>query len=300
MKRISSLGVLVSTALLLLPNITAGQPLAADQPASSLQAVTPGESAAEQEPLAEGPVSAPSADAPPPQSDESASASEGSPDSDEGVPVRSDQPGVAPLEATPDEQSEEDGDRKADAPEESSPEEPIPGEVDWNGLIERSPAFLALMHHAAVHLPIALWLFGAFFVVLGVVAPSLRNQIPAACLIGGALSSVFAAASGWWYAEHEWGEPWDGATHLRDIDWSEQLTQHRWAGVALAIASCVLSLVAIISLARGSFRLGILWRIGLIGLALAVAWEGHIGGELIHGKGFLEEAYQAWINPDAP
>ena len=117
--------------------------------------------------------------------------------------------------------------------------------TDWAGLSERAPAFLALTHHAAVHLPIALWRFGAFFVVIGVVAPSLRNQIPLACLVGGAVTSVAATASGWWYADYEWGEPWDWTVGGGDIDWSEQLTQHRWTGVALVAGSCVLSVLAV-------------------------------------------------------
>ena len=39
-----------------------------------------------------------------------------------------------------------------------------------------------------------------------------------------------------------------------------------------------------------------LWSIGL---ALAVAFEGHIGGEMIHGEGFLEEAFQEMVQPTA-
>lgn len=171
--------------------------------------------------------------------------------------------------------------------------------TDWSGLIERAPAFLALTHHAAVHLPIALWLFGAFFVVIGVVAPSLRNQIPLACLVGGAVTSVAATASGWWYAGYEWGEPWDCTVGVGDIDWSEQLTQHRWTGVALVAASCVLSVLAVISVNRQGWKLAWFWRLGLIALAAAVAWEGHIGGELIHGEGFLEEAFIEWVSPAA-
>lgn len=171
--------------------------------------------------------------------------------------------------------------------------------TDWAGLVERAPAFLALTHHAAVHLPIALWIFGALFVVIGVVAPSLRNQIPLACLVGGAVTSVGAAASGWWYADYEWGESWDWSTGLGDIEWSELLVQHRWLGVGLTIASCILAVLAIISVNRQrGWKLAWFWRLGLIALAAAVAFEGHIGGELIHGEGFLEEAFQEWVSPE--
>ncbi|MEN0110104.1 MAG: hypothetical protein AAF805_05225 [Planctomycetota bacterium] len=180
--------------------------------------------------------------------------------------------------------------------EDARAEEPAGG-IDWAGLVERAPAFLAVTHHAAVHLPIALWLFGALFVAIGVVVPSVRNQVPVACLIGGAITSVAAAASGWWYAEYSWGEPWAWGDGLGEFD--DHLVKHRWVGVGLVIASVGLSIVAIVSQVRRSRRLGAFWRLGLVGLAVAVAWEGHLGGELIQGEGFLEEAFQEWIHPGA-
>lgn len=168
--------------------------------------------------------------------------------------------------------------------------------VDWMGLIERAPALIAVTHRAAVHMPIGLWVLGGFFVVVGVVVPSWRNQIPLACLIGGALTSVAAAASGWWYAEYEWGETWAMGDNLGDF--SELLVQHRWAGVSMAAVSLVLSVIALISQAKKSKSLGAIWRIGLLGLALAVGWVGHIGGEMTVGEGFLEEAIELWLTPE--
>jgi hypothetical protein len=195
---------------------------------------------------------------------------------------------------------ETDADQMADEEEpleEDDAVEPVASTTDWGGLISRAPAFLAKTHHAVVHLPIALWLFGAFFVVVGALIPSWRTQIPLACLIGGALTSVAAVASGWWYAEFDYGEPWAWGDGFGD--WSEHLVRHRWYGFGLAAVSIVLSLIALISQARRSAGLGVIWRLGLIGLALGVAWVGHLGGEIIHGPGFLEEAFQEWVNPAA-
>jgi len=134
-------------------------------------------------------------------------------------------------------------------------------------------------------------------VVIGAVVPSWRTQIPLACLIGGAITSVAAVASGWWYAEFDYAEPWAWGDGFGD--WSEHLVQHRWYGFGLAVASIGLSFIALISQARKSKGLGVFWRLGLIGLALAVAWEGHLGGEIIHGEGFLEEAFQEMVQPTA-
>ena len=202
------------------------------------------------------------------------------------------EPAEAPAaeEAKPIEEAAEN-ETTEEAAEETS-EEPAAPATDWAGLTERFPEFFAVTHHATIHLPIALWLFGALFVVIGWVAPSWRNQVPLACLIGGAVTSVAAVASGWWYAEFEWGADWT------EVDWSEHLVKHRWVGVGLLVSSVVLSIIALISQAKQSFKLGVIWRLGLIVLAAVVAWEGHLGGELIQGEGFFEEALEAWLNPE--
>jgi hypothetical protein len=211
---------------------------------------------------------------------------------EEPAPIGESEPTVDEIE----EEAADDADiADEEVMDEAEAEEPVATTTDWGGIIERAPTFFAKTHHAVVHLPIALWLFGAFFVVIGVVIPSWRTQIPLACLIGGAITSVAAVASGWWYAEFDYGAPWAWGDGFGD--WSEHLTQHRWYGFALAAVSIVLSIVALISQARKSKGLGFIWRMGLIGLALAVAWEGHIGGEMIHGEGFLEEAFQEWVSP---
>jgi hypothetical protein len=252
-----------------------------DNPATEVETTTPEDSA-----------EAPATDEP---ADESATDTAEEPASiepEEPAPIGDSEPTIDEVE----EEAADDADVTEDeAMEDEEAEEPVATTTDWGGIIERAPTFFAKTHHAVVHLPIALWLFGAFFVVIGAVIPSWRTQIPLACLIGGAITSVAAVASGWWYAEFDYGQPWAWGDGFGD--WSEHLTQHRWYGFALAAVSIVLSIIALISQARKSKGLGVFWRLGLIGLALAVAWEGHLGGELIHGEGFLEEAFQEWVSP---
>lgn len=260
------------------------EPEAPEAPAEEAQAEEATDQAApeQQAPAEEPPAEEPAEPAEPEQPAEP----EGPPE-----PASDEDPTVVDVPPAPAEPTSPDG---PDEPADAAPaEEPI----DWAGLIERAPKFLALTHHAAVHMPIALWMFGALFVVIGVVAPSVRTQIPLACLIGGAVTSVAAAASGWWYADYEWGEPWAWADGFGD--WSEHLVRHRWIGVALVVSSILLSILALVSRSKKSKSLGVLWRLGLIGLAAAVALEGHLGGEMIQGEGFLEDAYQEWVNPEA-
>ena len=157
-------------------------------------------------------------------------------------------------------------------------------------LLERFPEFGAVMHSAAVHLPIGLWLFGAMFVVIGVVVPSLRNQIPVACLIGGALFSIFAVLTGWWVAEFEYASDW------QEIDWEDHIVKHRWAAIGAMVSSIILSIMAIASQRSHSRFWGFVWRVGFIALAVFVAWIGHLGGEIMKGEGFFEDALELWLN----
>lgn len=252
-----------------------------DNPSTEVETTTPEDSA-----------EAPATDEP---ADESATDTAEEPaaiEPEEPAPIGDSEPAVDEIE----EEAAGDADVAEDeVMEDEEAEEPVATTTDWGGIIERAPTFFAKTHHAVVHLPIALWLFGAFFVVIGVVIPSWRTQIPLACLIGGALTSVAGVATGWWYAEFDYGAPWVWGDGFGD--WSEQLVQHRWYGFALAAVSIVLSIIALISQARKSMGLGVFWRLGLISLALGVAWVGHLGGELAQGEGFLEEAFQEWVSP---
>ena len=162
--------------------------------------------------------------------------------------------------------------------------------VSLKELLVRLPEFGAVLHSAAVHMPIALWLFGAMFVVLGMFAPSWRNQIPLACLIGGAIFSVGAALTGWWVADA------DGWNEWNDFSWDEKVVQHRWFALIAVGSSFMLSILALVSQAKQSPFLGFLWRVGLIALALWIGFVGHLGGELMKGEGFFEEALEIWLN----
>lgn len=218
-------------------------------------------------------------------------------------PATAPEPDTADDDTNDDDTNENDAEKSDDADADESDDvaeaedaaAAKPGR-NWGALARNSPKFLGLLHHAAVHLPIALWLFGALFVVIGVFAPSLRTQIPLASLLLGTVTAVAATATGWWYAEHNWGETWTWGDGFGDF--SEHLVKHRWTAVALLFSASVLSLLAIISQAKRSKALGVVWRVGLLCLAAGVAWEGHIGGELIHGEGFLEDAFQEWVQSE--
>jgi hypothetical protein len=167
----------------------------------------------------------------------------------------------------------------------------VPG-IDWGGLFERAPAFFSVTHPAVVHLPIALWLVGALFVLIGLVVPSWSRQVPLACLWVGAISSIPSTLTGWWNADENGYEGW------REFDWESVTVQHRWLAVALTVVSLMLCVLSIVASSKQSRFWGFVWRTGLIALAIGVGYAGHLGGEIAKGEGFLEEAFEAWVNPE--
>ena len=139
------------------------------------------------------------------------------------------------------------------------------------------------LHPLIVHFPVAL----ALVAVAAEWWRSLTRQqglspLTRPLLWIAAVSAVFATASGWVNAAHEY-----------DGDSSQTLDLHRWIGTGTTVAlvgvawwcqaiSAMLGRSSAEAMAQlGSFR----W-VALVG-ATAVAITGHLGGELVHGSGYL-------------
>ncbi|MEO1525695.1 MAG: c-type cytochrome domain-containing protein [Planctomycetota bacterium] len=152
------------------------------------------------------------------------------------------------------------------------------------GLVDRVWAFQGFFHPATVHFPIALFLFGAFFVALGWFWKSLGDQIPLACLLLGAPSAVVASAMGFAFADEKGYGSWTKINMDSEIFW------HRWSGVIVALVAMILALIALWALRSGSEKLRRTWRLGLLVTAAMVGLVGHQGGELHYGKEFYEKA----------
>ena len=138
-----------------------------------------------------------------------------------------------------------------------------------------------------MHFPIALFLLGGFFVVLGWKWPSVGTQIPVACLLLGTLSAVAATLMGWAFApEQGYGNNWTR------LDWDREVDVHRWSAVVVTVLSAALSLIALTAFATSSERLTRVWRIGLLALAAMVGAVGHQGGEMSYGSDFYPKAFR--------
>ncbi|WP_425572414.1 c-type cytochrome domain-containing protein [Novipirellula caenicola] len=163
---------------------------------------------------------------------------------------------------------------------------PVAPESVAKSLPERAWAFQGYLHPATVHFPIALLTVGALFVVLGMKWPEIGTQIPLACLILGALSSVAATAMGWSFATQQGYAGWDR------IDFDSEVFWHRWSGIIVTIMAVVLMVVAAISVWKDSIAWTRIWKVGLLVVAGIVGLVGHQGGELSYGKDFYPKAFR--------
>lgn len=94
------------------------------------------------------------------------------------------------------------------------------------------------------------------------------------CVVLGSLGALVAAWSGWVYAENEFGA-------------GSQLDWHRWSGVVTAGVSLLVLLFALASRLKTGDRFAWPYRVFLLLAAAGVTLTGHLGGELVHGEGFV-------------
>lgn len=157
--------------------------------------------------------------------------------------------------------------------------------VEPRTLPQRVWAAMGFLHPATVHFPIALFLLGGGFVVLGWKWPSIGFQIPLACLLLGTLTAIASTVMGWSFApEQGYGAGWNL------LDWDREIDTHRWSGVFVTLFSTIVSVIALVALWKDSESLTKYWKIGLLVCAGMVGAVGHQGGELSYGADFYPRA----------
>jgi uncharacterized membrane protein len=164
----------------------------------------------------------------------------------------------------------------APAPATVSPNNSLPARI-WD--------FQGYFHPATVHFPVALLTVGGLFVVIGLVFPKIGTQIPFACLLLGSGSAVVACLMGWSLADVKGYQSYTAG-------WGAEVNAHRWSAIILAVLGVVLSVIAIKGVRSESRSLGLVWKTGLLALAVTVGLVGHQGGELTYGKNFYPKAFE--------
>ena len=183
------------------------------------------------------------------------------------------------------------------------------------GLVGRVYLALGYLHPATVHFPIAFFLLGGLFVVIGIRFPLLGTQIPLACLWLGTLSSIAAGAMGWSFSVSQGYGGWD---RFGEAAMDTEVFWHRWSAVivtAIAIVSSVLAIrwVRANPNPRNDSKSDDLksnksqvddanvvvdgpspmkWKIGLLLCAAIVGAVGHQGGEMTYGEDFYPKMFR--------
>lgn len=165
------------------------------------------------------------------------------------------------------------------------------------GLMARVWSFQGFLHPATVHFPIALFLVGGLFVVLGWKWPALGTQIPLACLLLGAATAIVATMMGWSFSVEKGYGSWT------KVNFDSELFWHRWSAIIVTVLSSIFAIIALKSLRSdeaGQRRLTNVWKIGLLVVAGMVGAVGHQGGELTYGKEFYPKAISILLGKPWP
>lgn len=173
------------------------------------------------------------------------------------------------------------------------------------GIIDRIAAadadawlrFAGRLHPLFVHFPLAFVVLAALVELMHLlrgregVAPGVRLLLVAATL--GALA---AGGSGWMNASHEWADldvVWraDGRPEGPTAADAEHLQWHRFASIGVAAGLLLVTAGAVAVGSTGTGGVRTLTRLGLTAVLLGSLATGHLGGELVHGRGYVLAAF---------
>lgn len=144
------------------------------------------------------------------------------------------------------------------------------GEAIRQNRVSSVSDFLGRLHPVAAHFPIGLLLAAALAELLMIWRPALALNTTIKFLVaGGAIGAVTSALFGWF------------AAGWRLSDRSETLALHRWNGTGIA----ALSLLAVWVMFQNKSRSGL--RLILFALAVSLAIQGYLGGEMVSGPNHL-------------
>ena len=162
-----------------------------------------------------------------------------------------------------------------------------PQVYDDLSLADRLWKALGYLHPAAVHFPIALFMLGAGFVVVGWKWPSVGTQIPLTCMLIGTATSIAVVAMGWSLAPTSgYGSSWEFLSFEREVD------AHRWSAVIVTLLATGSSILALLAFVKDNPQLHRAWKAGLLLCGITIGLVGHQGGEMTYGRDFYPEMFR--------
>jgi hypothetical protein len=154
----------------------------------------------------------------------------------------------------------------------------VDDEVLWNAI--------GSLHPAAIHLPIGLLLAAGLFALFSIRGNFVMGDCAYYCLWLGTIGACIATATGWWFCEPEHR---DTVVQFSDLlDQEQDIFWHRTTALICTAFSILLCLFAAGARARDPDD-GVMWKIGLMILAVGICITGHEGGNLTHGKDLYKD-----------
>ena len=164
---------------------------------------------------------------------------------------------------------------------EDKPAEDAPAAGDtmlWNAI--------GSLHPAAIHLPIGLLLAAGLFALFSIRGNFVMSDCAYYCLWLGTIGAVVASLTGWWFCDME---NRDTVAALPDLlDQTHDVFWHRTTALVCTAFAILLCLFAAGARARDPDN-GVMWKLGLMVLAVGICITGHKGGELTHGKDLYDD-----------
>ena len=147
------------------------------------------------------------------------------------------------------------------------------------------------LHPALVHVPIGLLLAAGLFAFLSLRGNFVMSDCAYYCLWLGAIGSVFACVSGWYYSPME---GYGTVTEVSQVlDQENKMFWHRISGLGATVFAVILALFAASSRNKDPDD-GLMWKLAVILLAAAIGFVGKEGGKLTYGEDHYEDIYKLY------
>jgi uncharacterized membrane protein len=200
------------------------------------------------------------------------------PDSDDSEPPAVDQPGANADNAAPDKPADADAGQPQKKQKDAQPEVDPKKQRVFNAI--------GSLHPAVIHFPIGLLLAAGLFALFSLRGNFVMSDCAYYCLWLGALGSIAACVTGWWFSPMENTGTVKEFSDLFNQD--HRVFWHRTSGLIVTAAAFLLALFAAGARNRDPDD-GVLWKLGLIIIAIGIGFVGHEGGELTHGKHLYDD-----------
>ena len=133
------------------------------------------------------------------------------------------------------------------------------------------------LHPVAIHLPLGLLFAAGLFALLSLGGSFVMSDCAYYCLWLGTLGAILACVTGWWFGPME---NYSKVQSFEDfVNTDSRLFWHRTSGLLVTAAAVLVSLFAAGSRNKNPDE-GVLWKLGVMLIALGIGYVGHEGGEL--------------------